>query len=218
MILSGVNNMTSVMSREMKIRKLAVATTNQQRVVDAELKTWMQSRKTIKLSELKAQAKYILMQNSGKLGSYESDAIMASTSVDIPDGYGVVFRGSYVQNSLDDDISNAIQGVISSQSMVEAGTGAHAVLARRISGKIATILATMVNDTVSSTTSYYEKGGQREFYHDNQKILKDVSPKDGSHWKRVVNPGACEWCSDPARNAFERHSGCKCGHIKVGGK
>ena len=124
--------MESVMSREMKIRKLAVATTNQQLVVDAELKTWMKLRKSMKLSELKAQAKYILMQNSGKLGSYESDAIMASTSVDIPDGYGVIFRGSYVQNSLDDDISNAIQGVISSQSMIDAGTGAHAVLARRL--------------------------------------------------------------------------------------
>jgi len=207
--------MVSVMSREMKIRLLAVATSNKQKTVDAELKTWMQSQKSIKLSELKAQAKYILMQNSAKLGSYESMAIIASTLLEIPDGDGVVFRGSYVQNKLDNDITNAIQEVISSPSMADAGTGAHAVLARRISGKIATILATIVNDTVFSTVSYYEKGGQREFYHDKQKVLKDISTKEG-HWKRVVNPGACEWCSDPSRNAFERHTGCKCGHIKVG--
>lgn len=210
--------MASIISREMKIHNLAVATSKKQEIVYIELKNWMQSRKNIKLSDLKAQSKYILIKHAGELGSYESDAIIASTSVDIPDGCGVIFRGSYVQDSLADDISDAINGVIYSKSMINAGTGAHAVLARRISDKISTILSTIVNDTVSSTTSYYEKGGNREFYRDNQKISMYVSPKDGGHWKRVVNPGACDWCSDPSRNPFERHAGCKCGHIKVGGK
>lgn len=203
----------SLMKREQVIRKLAVASDREQKVFETEMTSWMKSRKSMKMSELKAQAKYLLLQHSGNLGSYEADAILATTGIDTE--FGIVFRGSYVQDRLDGDMDDAINGVISSESMRQAGNGARAVLARRVSGTLSTLLTQMVNNTVDRTSSYYLKGGEREFYIEGEKVVKTLNVKSSSKWKRVVNPGACEWCADQSRNAFERHNGCKCGRVKV---
>lgn len=210
--------MTSVMKRKTVIRNTATEISKQEDLLDNELKAWIQSKKTMKMSELKAESKYLLMKYSSSLAPYERDAIMASMSVDIPSEYGVIFKGSYVSDNLDQAISDAINGVISSKSMRDAGTGAHAVLARRISSSISTILTAMANNTIDKTVSYYEKGGTRDVYHNGETTSHDIKSTSGGHWERVVDPGACEWCKDPERNAFERHSGCRCGRVKIGGK
>lgn len=175
--------------------------TKSQSSVQQSLYRWLKSHPDAD-GDLKASAmRATLLHFSQELAPDISRAAEATIADVIPKSHGVILHETFVTKKHLDTRIGLLSGITSPEELSVAAS---------------TILVDMVQNTLEMTQRYYTHGsGEKDFYSRNAGDTVSRKPKGAGRrkvWKRVLDPGACEWCRSQ-KSAFVRHRGCKCGRV-----